>query len=137
MGIIGNEGGRKDIVILGEAVERAFLYMQAAMRIFGRVFVDLNTRRDSSPFIDYAYCEHVEFVNKTINYPLFEPLNPFAQSQSLQTCKMSISLDPSYIESEIISSIRLHSNPFDFDFTNSYQSTFTHIYGMENGDVLH
>lgn len=88
IGIVGNEGGRKDIVILGEAVERAFLYMQAAMRVFGKVFVDLNTKRDSSPFIEFAYCEHVEFVNKTINYPLFEAMNPFSQSQSLKTCKI-------------------------------------------------
>ena len=64
--------------------------MQAAMKVFGKVFVDLNTKRDSSPFIEFAYCEHVEFVNKTINYPLFEAKNPFSKSQSLQTCKIDI-----------------------------------------------
>jgi len=77
MGIIGNEGGRKEIVILGEAIERAFLYMQAAMRVYGKVFVDLDTKRDSTSFIDYQYCEHVEFVNKFTNFPIFEPVNAF------------------------------------------------------------
>jgi len=27
MGIVGNEGSRKEIVILGEPIERAFLFM--------------------------------------------------------------------------------------------------------------
>lgn len=44
MGIIGNDGGRKEIVILGEAIERAFLYMQASMRVYGKIFVDYETK---------------------------------------------------------------------------------------------
>jgi class 3 adenylate cyclase len=27
MGIIGNDGGRKEVIILGQAIERAFLFM--------------------------------------------------------------------------------------------------------------
>ena len=87
MGIIGNEGGRKEIVILGDTVEKAFLYMQAAMKVFGKVFVDYNTKVDASTFVEFTYCEHVEFTNKFTNYPLFEPLNPFQVQPKLQKCK--------------------------------------------------
>jgi adenylate cyclase 10 len=33
MGIIGNDGGRKEIVILSEVMERAFLFMQTSMKV--------------------------------------------------------------------------------------------------------
>jgi class 3 adenylate cyclase len=75
MGIIGNEGGRKEIVILGEAVERAYLYMQAAMKVYGKIYVDFETKKEASLFIDFNYIEHVEFANKYTNQPLFEPLD--------------------------------------------------------------
>ena len=74
MGIIGNEGGRKEIVILGDTVERAFLYMQAAMKVFGKIYVDYQTKIEASLIMDFQYIEHVEFANKYMNQPLFEPL---------------------------------------------------------------
>jgi class 3 adenylate cyclase len=40
MGIIGNESGRKEIVMIGEAMERAFLLMQASTKIYGKIYVD-------------------------------------------------------------------------------------------------
>lgn len=48
MGIIGNDGGRKEIVIIGEAIERAFLFMEAAYKEDGRIYVDLETKVESS-----------------------------------------------------------------------------------------
>lgn len=48
MGILGNEGARKEIVILGDTVERAFLYMQTAMKVYGKIFVDYNTKMEAS-----------------------------------------------------------------------------------------
>lgn len=74
MGIIGNEGGRKEVVILGETVERAFLFMQAAMKIYGKIYVDYETKAEAAQFIDFHFIEHVEFPNKFANQPLFEPL---------------------------------------------------------------
>jgi|LauGreDrversion4_2_1035121.scaffolds.fasta_scaffold370856_2 hypothetical protein len=45
MGIIGNEGGaRKEVIIIGQAIERAFLFMQASSKVFGKIFVDYDTR---------------------------------------------------------------------------------------------
>ena len=78
MGIIGNDGGRKEIVILGESVERAFLFMQAAMKQYGKIYVDYNTKSDAGAFLDFKYFEHAEFANKYVNLPIFEPVNPFA-----------------------------------------------------------
>jgi hypothetical protein len=87
MGIIGNEGGRKDIVIIGDAVEKAFLYMNASMRSPNNVFVDYQTKLEASKFIEIEFLEHVEFSNKYTNYPIFEPQNPFLVPCNFQKCK--------------------------------------------------
>jgi hypothetical protein len=71
MGIIGNDGGRKEVIIIGEAVERAFLLMQASTKVYGKIFVDYNTKLESSQFIEFQYLEHIEFANKYINLPIF------------------------------------------------------------------
>ena len=86
MGIIGNEGGRKEIVILGDTVERAFLYMQAAMKVFGKIYVDYQTKMEASLTMDFQYIEHVEFANKYMNQPLFEPIEP--DPRQAKKCKV-------------------------------------------------
>jgi len=75
MGIVGNEGSRKEIVILGETIERAFLYMQTASKHYGKIYVDHDTKLEASLFLDFKYIEHVEFAHKLTNYPLFEPVD--------------------------------------------------------------
>ena len=87
MGIVGNEGGRKEIVILGETVERAFLYMQAAMKVYGKIYVDFETKKDASLFIDFTYIEHMEFADKPTNAPIFEPVNPLLSARTIKKCK--------------------------------------------------
>ena len=88
MGIIGNEGGRKEIVILGEAIERAFLLMQTATRVYGKIFVDHETKVEASLFIDFRYQEHVEFANKFTNHPIFEPLDSITiYFKPIKSCK--------------------------------------------------
>ena len=71
MGIIGNDGGRKEVIILGEPIERAFLFMQASSKVNGKIFVDLNTRQEAASFIDFTYTEHIEYGSKFINLPVF------------------------------------------------------------------
>ncbi len=73
MGIIGNEGSRKEVIILGQAIERAFLFMQASSKVNGKILVDLCTRQEASSYIDFKYSEHIEFANKFINLPVFQP----------------------------------------------------------------
>lgn len=75
MGIVGNEGSRKEVVIVGETVERAFLYMQTASKHYGKIYVDHETRMEASLFLDFKYLEHVEFAHKLTNYPVFEPID--------------------------------------------------------------
>lgn len=61
MGIVGSstEGNRKEIVMLGEIVERAFLFMQTATKVYGRIFCDQETRADANHMIDFEYLEHI------------------------------------------------------------------------------
>lgn len=52
MGIIGKDS-RKEIVMLGETIERAFLFMQTATKVYGRIFCDLETRSEANHMIDF------------------------------------------------------------------------------------
>eukprot|EP00347_Sterkiella_histriomuscorum_P004823 403358953 len=76
MGIVGNEGSRKEIVTLGETIERAFLFMQTASKHYGKIYVDYDTKMEASLFIDFRYIEHVEFAHKLTNQAIFEPVDP-------------------------------------------------------------
>ena len=76
MGIVGNEGSRKDIVILGDPLERAFLYMQAATKQYAKIFVDYESKMEASLFIDFIYVEHIDFSHKLNNYAIYQPIDP-------------------------------------------------------------
>ena len=71
IGIVGNEGSRKEIVMLGETIEKGFLYMQTATKVYGKIFVDYETKTDASLFMDFNYIEHIEFAHKLTNQPIF------------------------------------------------------------------
>ena len=45
------------------------------MKVYGKIYIDYQTKRDAQPFIDFQYVEHIEFANKYINYSVFEPFN--------------------------------------------------------------
>ena len=56
MGIVGSgtpDHNRKEIVMLGETVERAFLFMQTATKVYGRIFADYETKAEASHHIDF------------------------------------------------------------------------------------
>ena len=78
-GIVGAEGFRKEVVVLGESIERALLIMQTANKKYGKIYVDFNTKMDANIHIDFEFREHIEFAHKLINCPLFEPINPLYQ----------------------------------------------------------
>ena len=48
VGISGTTQNRKELVILGDTVERTFLFMQTATKVFGRIFVDQATKAEAS-----------------------------------------------------------------------------------------
>ena len=54
VGIVGNDGGSsKEVVILGETVEKTYLMMQTANKHYGKIYVDYETKMDASLFIDF------------------------------------------------------------------------------------
>ena len=55
MGVIGNDASRRDVVLIGEVVERAFLLMQIATRHYGRIYVDHETKMDASHYIEFCF----------------------------------------------------------------------------------
>ncbi len=88
MGIIGSDGSRKEVTLIGESIEKAFLFMQTAMKVYGKIYIDYQTKRDAQPFIDFQYVEHIEFANKYINHPVFEPFNDILMvHQNVKKCK--------------------------------------------------
>ena len=53
VGISGTTQNRKELVILGDTVERTFLFMQTATKVFGRIFVDQATKTEASHHLDF------------------------------------------------------------------------------------
>lgn len=43
-GILGKDVGKREIVIIGECVERALLNMERAREVYGKIYVDYNTK---------------------------------------------------------------------------------------------
>jgi hypothetical protein len=83
MGIAGSGlQNKKEIVILGETIERTFLFMQTATKVFGRIFVDYSTKFEASHHIDFQYLEHIQFADKLINFPVFSPVDPIIEYES-------------------------------------------------------
>ena len=80
-GIVGATD-RKEIVLLGETVERAFLFMQIATKVYGRIFVDYETKAEAAHHVDCHYLEHIQFADKLLNHPVFTPLDPFKEYDS-------------------------------------------------------
>ncbi|CDW76061.1 ph domain containing protein [Stylonychia lemnae] len=109
MGIVGNEGSRKEIVILGEPIERAFLYMQTASKHYGKIYVDYDTKLEASLFVDFRYVEHIEFAHKLTNCSIFEPQDAL-QNQN-----------DKYFVDEVGKYYR-----------NEYQHKFSQIYGQND-----
>jgi hypothetical protein len=97
MGIAGSVGSKKEIVILGETVERTFLFMQTATKVFGRIFVDYATKVEASHHMDFQYLEHIQFADKFINYPIFSPIDPIMDYESpLSQLKRKSNIDLSF-----------------------------------------
>jgi len=62
MGIVGSDDmqhSRKEIVMLGETMEKAFLLMQTATKVYGRIYVDYETKAEASHHIEFKYIEHI------------------------------------------------------------------------------
>ena len=80
MSIIGNECRRKEIAIIGDTIERAFLFMQTATKMSGKIIADYDTKMEASQYMDFTYIQHIEFARKMTNAAIFEPNDVSVQS---------------------------------------------------------
>jgi hypothetical protein len=68
--------------MIGETIERAFLFMQTATKVYGRIFCDQNTRTEANHMIDFEYLEHIQFADKLLNFPVFSPIDPMIEYET-------------------------------------------------------
>lgn len=69
--------------MLGETVERAFRLMQTATKVYGKIFCDYDTKADANHMLDFIYLEHIQFPDKYLNCPVFQPLDPSLEAPQL------------------------------------------------------
>jgi len=51
---------RREIVLIGEVMDRALRILQVAMNKYGKVYCDFETKMKASHYIDFTYIEHKE-----------------------------------------------------------------------------
>lgn len=69
-GIVGRNQ-RKEIVSIGPAIERSFLLMQTALKHYGKVYVDQQTKMSANHFINFEFAEMLEFSHKILNETIY------------------------------------------------------------------
>jgi hypothetical protein len=78
--------------------------------MYSKIYCDYETKMEATVNIDFTYIEHIEFANKLINFPIFEPIDPINDWWDFNYQKK----EPMYA----LKIIRTHSNPFLLDFEN-------------------
>lgn len=76
--------------------------------------------KDSSPFMKFKYIEHCEFKGKSVNLPIFQPIE-------LETEIAETDNDQFYP----YWALKLHANPFIVDRDNKFQETYCKVYGRQ------
>jgi class 3 adenylate cyclase len=108
-GVVGTSGSRKEFSVLGDYVNLAarIMYYPKKFKQTGKIFVDLQTKKDADHFIQFRYSSHCEFKGKSISLPIFEPIDPYEEAQ--QCLKKILPFDVY---------LKIHSNPFLVDRTS-------------------
>ena len=77
-GVVGTSGSRKEFSVLGDYVNLAarIMYQPKKYKQTGKIFVDMNTKREAENFINFNYHAHCEFKGKSISLPIYEPIEP-------------------------------------------------------------
>lgn len=57
-GVVGTSGSRKEFSVLGDVVNVSARIMGWSKKEKGKIFVGLDTMRESSPYINFDYVEH-------------------------------------------------------------------------------
>lgn len=105
-GVVGTSGSRKEFSVLGDFVNLAarIMFWPKKKNQTGKIYVDLQTKRDADNFIKFIYRGHCEFKGKSISLPIFEPVDPAEEIQEAN--KKILSID---------TLLKIHSNPFLVD----------------------
>jgi len=106
-GVVGTSGSRKEFSVLGDYVNLAarIMYWPKKYKQTGKIYVDLQTKKEADPFVNFMYKGHCEFKGKSISLPIFEPIDPLEESL------LCIKKVPDTF-------LKIHSNPFVIDRTS-------------------
>ena len=72
MGELFRAFNRKEVVYIGSAFERSYLLMQTAVKHYGKIYVDHNTKLTANHFLDFQFIEMLEFSHKMLNESIFQ-----------------------------------------------------------------
>jgi len=106
-GVVGTSGSRKEFSVLGDYVNLAarIMYWPKKYKQTGKIYVDLQTKKEADPFVNFMYKGHCEFKGKSISLPIFEPIDPLEESL------LCIKKVPDTF-------LKIHANPFVIDRTS-------------------
>lgn len=81
-GVVGTSGSRKEFSVLGDYVNLAarIMYYPKKYKQTGKIYVDMQTKREADNYINFLYKDHCEFKGKSISLPIFEPIDPVEES---------------------------------------------------------
>ena len=105
-GVVGTSGSRKEFSVLGDYVNLAarIMYQPKKYKQTGKIFVDMQTKKEADSFIKFLYHNHCEFKGKSVSLPIYEPLDPEEEALSCLTKVVSYDVF-----------LKIHANPFLVD----------------------
>lgn len=111
-GVVGTSGSRKEFSVLGDYVNLAarIMYWPKKYKQYGKIYVDMQTKREAENFINFNYKDHCEFKGKSISLPIFEPIDPL--EESYMCIKKIVGME---------TFLKIHSNPFLIDKSSEYK----------------
>jgi class 3 adenylate cyclase len=112
-GVVGTSGSRKEFSVLGDVVNVSARIMGRSKAEKGKIFIDLQTMREASPFLKFKYVEHSEFKGKSISLPIYEAVDVEQERHD----SPENYLNP-------FNYLKLHANPFLIDRNNEYQNKY-------------
>lgn len=114
-GVVGTSGSRKEFSVLGDYVNLAarIMYQPKKYKQTGKIFVDLNTKREADSFLRFNYHAHCEFKGKSTSLAIYEPVDP--DVEQLECLRKVVNFDVF---------LRIHSNPFLIDRLSEHKRRF-------------
>lgn len=121
-GVVGTSGSRKEFSVLGDYVNLAarIMYQPKKYKQTGKVFVDLQTKKEADSYIKFHYHAHCEFKGKSISLPIYEPIDP--DEETLECLRKVVNYDVF---------LKIQSNPFLVDRLGEHKKKFVKQVGRD------